>query len=277
MARVHKLLDLTWPRVGELARDRSVVFLLSSPIEQHGPHLPLGTDLLQAAAVMDQMAARVADGGWNVLVAPALPYTTAVLSRNYPGSVSVRSRNAVPFFTDILNSFASNGLRDIVVVSQHIDPPHVLAWEDSCRRAAAETGARAIEGDERLIFDDIRSGVLADVLGVDPAGDSHAGVFETSVVMAVRPELVVEEERRALPAVPLDYDRDLRGARDFRDLGDGRGYTGDPSRASAALGGRLVVRYAEAFGELVLAHLSGADVWPRLTITEMFPRVQPPT
>jgi creatinine amidohydrolase len=177
---------------------------------------------------MDAIAERVAAEGWHVLVAPALPYTTAVLSRAYPGSTSVRKGHAVPFFADVLNSFAANGLRNVVVVSQHIDPPHVLAWEEACKLAAAETGARAIEGYERMVFDDLRTDALRDLLlGGWPPGDSHAGLFETSVMLAARPDLVDAEALGRLEPAPMDFEEDLRRARDFRDLGNGLGYTGD--------------------------------------------------
>jgi hypothetical protein len=88
----------------------------------------------------------------------------------------VRKGHAVPFFADVLNSFAANGLRNVVVVvSQHIDPPHVLAWEEACKRAAAETGARAIEGYERMVFDDLRTDALRDLLGGGRPGTATPG------------------------------------------------------------------------------------------------------
>ena len=100
--RVLRLEEIPWSRVARLNPDRTVVFLLSGPIEQHGPHLPLGADLFQARTVLEAIAERVAADGWHVLVAPALPYTTAVLSRTYPGSTSVRKRHAVPSHRTVL-------------------------------------------------------------------------------------------------------------------------------------------------------------------------------
>lgn len=247
------------------------MFLLSSPVEQHGPHLPLGTDLIQAGSVMRRVALRVAARGWNVLVAPPIPYTTAVLSRVFPGSTSVRSRHLEGFFTDVIASFSANGFRDVVIFSQHLDPPHVLAWEHACAEAA-QLGARAIEGYERLVFDDLRSGALSDLFGTAGAGDSHAGVFETSVVMAARPGLVRKEVASGLVPMPVDFDRELRAATSFRDVGDGRGYTGAPAAASAAIGRALLRRYARRFGDLVLAHLQGDDMRERLSIAALFPR-----
>ena len=270
--RVLRLEEVSWSRVAQLDPARTAVFVPSGPVEQHGPHLPLGSDLFQAKAVMDAIARRVAATGRWVLVAPALPYTTAVLSRAYPGSTSVRKRNAVPFFADVLNSFAANGLRDVVVVSQHIDPPHVPAWEEACRLAAAQTGARAIEGYERMVFDDLRTDALRDLpLGGWPPGDSHAGFFETSVMLAVRPDLVDVEAAKRLGPSPMDFEEDLRRARDFRELGNGLGYTGNPAAADPEVGRELVRRCARAYGDLVLEHLEGGDVRDRLSVRHLFP------
>lgn len=148
--------------------------LLSGPLEQHGPHLPMGADLYQAAAVMDRVVRRVINKGWNVLIAPATAYTIAVLSRRYPGSVSVRRDHLVPYFIDVLDSFAANWLKQLVVFSQHLDPPHVLAWEEACRQAGHNTGARAIEGYEVLVVDDLRSGALRELFGKHGEGPTPA-------------------------------------------------------------------------------------------------------
>lgn len=259
---------MSWVEVAELDLDRTVVFLPSGPVEQHGPHLPLGSDLMQARLVMEEIARRVTARGWTALIAPALPYTTAVLSRHYPGSVSIRRQHIVPFFVDLLNSFANNGLRDIVVVSQHIDPPHVTAWEEACMRAGEESGARAIEGYERMVFDDLEEDRLNHLLGELSRFDSHAGLFEASVVMLAEPDLV----RAARETEPMRLTfGELRNAKDFRDLGNGMGYTGDPASATPEIGRALVDRYARSYGDLVLEHLDGGDVWDRLTIGHLFP------
>lgn len=151
----------------------------------------------------------------------------------------------MPFFADILNSFASNGLRDIVVVSQRIDPPHVLAWEEACKLAAQETGARAIEGYERMVFDDLRTNSLQGLLGESAAGDSHAGLFEASIMLAARPDLVDMRTAGRLEPAPMAFEKDLRQARDFRELGDGLGYTGNPAGGDPEIGRELVRRYPE--------------------------------
>ncbi|MEA2323647.1 MAG: creatinine amidohydrolase [Solirubrobacteraceae bacterium] len=269
--RRFELAEIAWSQVAELDPGRTAVFLVSGPLEQHGPHLPLGTDVFQATLVLDTIVERVTAAGWNALIAPTLPYTTAVLSRTYPGSVSIRSRHLVGFFADVLNSFAGNGLRDLVVCSQHLDPPHVLAWEEACRQAGRDTGARAIEGYERLVIDDLRTGALEPLLGAWSETDSHAGIFETSVMRVARADLAPREAADRLEPAPVSFD-ELRAARDFRELANGLGYTGHPAVADEEIGRELVRRYATGFGDLVLEHLAGGDVRERLSIAHVFDR-----
>lgn len=253
--RIARLEELSWEQVAALPGSSTVVLLLSGPLEQHGPHLPLGTDLFEAGLVRERLAARLAEAGWQVLLAPPLPYTTAVLSRTYPGSVSVRKAHLVPFFTDVLNSFASNGLSRLVVVSQHMDPPHIQAWEDACRAAAEQSGARALEGYERILFELFGDGTIGKLLGEAAAIESHAGAIETAITLVARPDLVGDYRR--LPAV-LGGFPSLSGIRDFHEVGDGSGYTGDPARASAELGERLLEEIVSRFFERVCGHLGFA-------------------
>ena len=122
-----------------------------------------------------------------------------------------------------------------------------------------------------MVFDDLRANALRHLLGEWAPGDSHAGLFETSVMLAVRPDLVDREALSRLEPAPTDFEEDLRRARDFRDLGNGLGYTGNLAAGDPEIGRRLVHRYAQAYGDLVVEHLEGSDVWDRLSVGHLFP------
>ena len=123
-----------------------------------------------------------------------------------------------------------------------------------------------------MVFDDLRANALRHLLGEWAPGDSHAGLFETSVMLAVRPDLVDREALSRLEPAPTDFEEDLRRARDFRDLGNGLGYTGDPAAGDPGIGRLLVRRYARAYGDLVVEHLERGNVWDRLSVRHLFPR-----
>lgn len=243
-----------------LDRSRTVVFLLGGPVEQHGPHLPLGTDIYAARCVHERIVERVVAAGYIALLAPPVLYGTAVLSADYPGSSSVRREVLTEFLIDVLTSFADDGFDQIVTTSQHIDPPYVRAWEAACGAVNERYGARAIHGYERFVLEDVLDRNLDVVLGVDMSGDSHAGTFETAVVRFLRPDLVDEAAVASLPPIPLDFRSDLQQANSFRALGDGRGYTGNPRLGTKDRGATLMDRYTARYWQVVERYLAGEDV-----------------
>src|SRR5947207_14579508 len=70
---VHTLASLTWPAVRDLPAEQTVAVLPTGAIEAHGPHLPLGTDIVIAEAMARAGAERLAGRGLHVLVLPSLP------------------------------------------------------------------------------------------------------------------------------------------------------------------------------------------------------------
>lgn len=256
---VRRLEEMTWTEVEALDRGVSVVTFVCGPVEQHGPQTPLGTDLYIAERVMRECARRLSGNGYTVLVAPAIPYVNALFSLPYPGSTSVRRRVVEEYLYDLLASFASSGFRHLLPVSQHVDPPWSRAARSACDRVNAEHGASAIHGFERLVLDLMEDPSVLGVEGLDLAGDTHAGVVETSLMLCLREDLVAREPLNELPPQPVAF-AELGKASSFREVGNGLGYTGDLSLASAELGQRILDYYTRRFSELILRHLNGEDV-----------------
>ncbi|MBX5464878.1 MAG: creatininase family protein [Clostridia bacterium] len=263
MSRYVELARATWTEVAALEPERTAVCLAVGPMEEHGPHLPLGTDVFNAEAMQRRLAARLLEAGYDVLLCPTLPYGTAPLARDFPGSVSIRREHLAGFVTDLLTSFARNGFRSLVVTSCHLDPPFIRALDEACRNVNEAEDARALHGYEALVLRDLAAGDPVALWGEAAAGDSHAGMIEASYLLAVAPELVRLDEARRLPPVPAPFSR-LRQLRSFRELGEGLGYTGRPAAASRAAGDLWWSRYEPVYSEAVLRHLRGEDVSPLL-------------
>ena len=88
---------------------------------------------------MHGCAELLADHGYPVVVAPTVPYVNALFSLPYPGSVSIRRKVVEEYLFGLLASFASDGFRNLVVVSQHVDPPWVRAADKACERVSGNT------------------------------------------------------------------------------------------------------------------------------------------
>jgi creatinine amidohydrolase/Fe(II)-dependent formamide hydrolase-like protein len=192
-----------------------------------------------------------------------VPYVNALFSLPYPGSVSIRRKVLAEYLLDLLASFASDGFRHLVLVSQHVDPPWVRTADEVCERVNAEHGARAIHGFERLVVDLLADPSQLDLPGLDLRGEAHAGATETGPMLHIREGLVREHLLKELPPQPVEFS-ELRGKKSFREVGDGLGYTGDLSRSTRELGERILGHYSDRFGDLLLRHLRGEDVRERL-------------
>ncbi|HEV2245140.1 MAG TPA: creatininase family protein, partial [Terriglobia bacterium] len=72
---IFRLEELTYTQVEALDRARVAVLLSVSPLEEHGPHLPVGTDLLTSGAICANLAERIIEAkpGWTVLIGPSIP------------------------------------------------------------------------------------------------------------------------------------------------------------------------------------------------------------
>src|ERR1043165_6982380 len=87
---VHDLVNLTWEEVRDLPRARAVAILPTGAIEAHGPHLPLGTDVIIAQAMSRRAAERLSGRGYDVILLPALAYTAAGFAAGFAGTLSLR-------------------------------------------------------------------------------------------------------------------------------------------------------------------------------------------
>lgn len=108
------LAEMSWEQVKEyLARDDRIIIPLGST-EEHGRHLGLGTDSLEAEAI-----ARGAGEATGVLVAPTLNYGMALAQMGFPGTISLRPTTLIAVLEDILRSLYRHGFRRVLVVNGH--------------------------------------------------------------------------------------------------------------------------------------------------------------
>jgi creatinine amidohydrolase len=220
--------ELTSPQVAELLTGpRTPVLLLPvGAVEPHGPHAPLGTDELISAGMCARAAERLAtDPELRVLVLPALNYGVTDLAVHFPGAISIGADTLRALVIDVCRALQDHGLRRIVVVNNHFEPAHVAAL----RAAVSEAGVAHL--------DLLRRANVARLTDEFRSGSCHAGQYETSLVLADRPDLVDADVMRELPAVRVDLPAGMSAGRaDFVELGMDRAYCGSPAGATAAEG-----------------------------------------
>jgi mycofactocin system creatininase family protein len=191
----------------------SILVVPLGSTEQHGPHLPLGTDSDVAVALADRLAAARAD----VLVGPVLPYGSAGEHAAFPGTLSIGAAALELVVVELVRSAAA--FAGVVLVSGH--------GGNAAPLAAAVATLRA-EGRAVLAWSPRVRG-----------GDAHAGRTETSLLLALAPHSVRFEaaepgDARPLAAVMAELRRSGVAAV------SPNGVLGDPTGATAAEGERLL-------------------------------------
>ncbi len=222
----------SWTDVRDwVAAGERLAFLPFGALEEHGPHLPLGTDTIVAVRVARLLAERV-DG----LLLPAVPYGDTWATAGYPGTVSLSPATVTAVAVDIGRATAGFGVRGLVIVNG-----------DFGNRGPLAAAVRTLSGEGI-------GAMVLDYPGLDAAiaqhrqsvplvgGMNHAEEIETSMVLAVDPELVRQGRYVAeYPALPVDFGiRPLQ----LHEVSKS-GVFGDPTPASAVTGEALYAAVIE--------------------------------
>jgi creatinine amidohydrolase len=217
--------------------------------EAHGPHLPLDTDVRISDELARRAAERLVGEGIPAVVLPTLPYGVTTSAAPFAGTLSIPPDVVVALVVELLASAAAQGAQGFIFVNSHFEPAHVDALFKAAERTRARTG-------RPVLYPNLASRRYASRLGAEfQSGACHAGSFETSLVLAVRPDLVTDV-RHTLPEVPIDLAAALRaGARDFKEMGASQGYFGQPAAATAEEGHALYDAMTDIVVEAVRAVL----------------------
>ncbi|RBY81765.1 mycofactocin biosynthesis peptidyl-dipeptidase MftE [Geodermatophilus sp. TF02-6] len=230
---MSSLAGAVWPDL----TGRPLLLVPLGAVEQHGHHLPLGTDTTVACAVaeaaVDVLDSRVPDGRVpdGVLLAPALAYGASGEHEDFPGTVSI----GTDALTGLLVEYGRSACRwadRLVLVNGHGGNLDALRTAGACLRA---------EGREVAWFP----------CGVAGA-DAHAGRTETSLALHVEPTLVRSDRAVAGETTPIAGLLPRLRAEGVRAVSP-TGVLGDPTGASAEEGAELLAGMAQRLADAVLA------------------------
>ena len=213
-------------------------------LEQAGPHLPLGTNVHIAGAVVDAVARRT-----GILRAPAFPYgVTLKGSSRFAGTAGLRRKTFHRAVNELLADWEDHGVEEFILVTAHPSSRHLEAL------------LMALTSDAVTTVFDLPSIDVRDLVEGEP-GLEHAGEVETSLLLHLLPEAV--STAHALDSSPTASARSryLRGHHPTPPQ-ESHGVIGFPSRATAAKGAAIFARYVDALSELLLAN-GGPEREPR--------------
>src|ERR671912_882298 len=138
MTSKYRYEEFTWPELREAVKQQRVAVLPVGTIEQHGPHLPLVTDVLTATEMSRRAVERLA--GEAVLM-PSVYYAFNEHHLDFPGTISVRGETFIQYVTDIGRSLAHHGFRKVLLVNGH--GSNVPYLDIAARNISNETDAIA--------------------------------------------------------------------------------------------------------------------------------------
>ena len=255
---VHALASMTWPAVRALPFARTVAVLPAGAVEAHGPHLPLGTDVIIAEAMARAGAERLAARGFDVVLLPALAFAPAPFASDFAGTMNTPPDATTLIVTGAVRSLAAHGIRTTVIANAHHDPAHVSAL----RRAVDEIAVS--NADAVLVFPDLTRRRWAGRLTAEfQSGACHAGRYEGSIVLAERPDLVRTDVMGTLTANPrslVDAMRD--GHATFAAAGGPEAYFGFPAEATAEEGRAIVDTLGDILADAVEEAVTARGAMP---------------
>jgi len=224
---------MTWEEVRDADRVGAVALLPVGAVEAHGPHLPLGTDVIIAEAMARSCAERLEQRGLTVFILPPLWYTAAGFADTFPGTVGIDPRTVSDLIRQVANSLKGHEITTLAIANAHLDPANLESL-----RAVADDPPHGT----RVVFLDLTRRHVAERLTEEfRTGACHAGRFEGSVVLAEKPELFHADIAADLEANPSSLSTAIRdGHKTFEEAGGPRAYFGWPAGATAEEGRETV-------------------------------------
>jgi creatinine amidohydrolase len=253
MSRKYRYGEMTWPEVKAAAARPCVALVPIATLEDHGPHLPIDTDLLLCASVCEMAASLAAD---RAVVVPAINHGYSPHHMDFPGALTIGPHTLIDYGLDVCKSLAHHGFGRILIVNGH--GSNTPFADIIARLTVVHTGVLAAAVNYWAA-----PGVatVANALREsEPIGGmNHACEFETSLYLALRPDLVDMSKAVAeLSHRPSkNYWTDLitgdgpLAMMEFWSQLSESGVMGDPSKATAEKGRALLDVAANGIIELI--------------------------
>lgn len=168
------LYEMTWIDVQSYLKGNDMVIIPMGSIEQHGPHLPLGTDYLIAFELSKKISAQT-----NVIVAPILMAGYSEYHNGFPGTISISAETVEKILSESVESLIKHGFKKFLILNGH--GGNNIIQDNLIDRIAQTTTVNALAIGVGSSFE------LSE--GIDSC-DWHAGKHETSVALNLIPDLV---------------------------------------------------------------------------------------
>jgi creatinine amidohydrolase/Fe(II)-dependent formamide hydrolase-like protein len=284
---VHKLEELTWPQIDAFDRRRTLFILPVGMIEQHGPHLPVGADTIGVTYEASGVSRRVSQSlpDWNIVMMPAVNYGQSGANQlggmpTHPGTYAIRQSTLRSLVADLGAQIAQNGFAWIFVMNGHGAPTHNIALNEACDFVSESyrvtmlhlTGLFRADAAIQAAGEKINAKFFSAADRSSFGMDVHAGVGETSGLLAIRPDLVAPDYK----TLPNQAGASLEELRKIATAPGWQGYLSSPARATAAHGRAVEAWWIDGFTELILRAVRGENMFIHPRVPDAVPEAVAP-
>lgn len=255
------LMEMTWEEVAEVLKVSDICLFGVAAIEEHGPHLPIGTDTFIVTEVLKATQRLLEAEGIRIVVGPTVEFGVNPGAMSYPGSITIRPDTLKALLVDYCESLYQHGFHHIGMLMGHDEDLHAMAM-------AAQDLVRAHPDLMVLTLNSMMASKASERASLKPRKpDGHGGAGETSRLLVTHPNLVKldrarpseEEERPLLREIPGGASP-LFGGGVYNPLADlirydhakgHPGQTGDPRLADPEIGRRAYEAKAAWIADVV--------------------------
>ena len=184
--------EITMEEFKKALRKTKTILIPFGTVEEHGRHLPLSTDTMVAVEALKRVAEKK-----RVFIAPPIHYGVCTSTRQHPGTITIKPSTLRALTRDIVVDCYNKGLRNFVLVTGHGGGLHINAMKEVAEELVEELKGikMAVVCPYTILYKE-----LSEI--AETENDSHAGELETSLILAIRPELVKGTSKEEYPTFP---------------------------------------------------------------------------
>jgi|TARA_B100000700_G_C14944802_1_gene808632 creatinine amidohydrolase len=237
----RKFENLTQPEIAKTLKENPLVILPTGSVEQHGSHLPAGTDIFAAEAISEEVAKLM-----NGLILPGGTLGVTPMHMPYEATISLSPETYMNLIFDVCKSAAIHGAKKLLVINWH--EGNIPSLSITCEKLHREVGLSVLIAQACY--------VAAEMYGPDCGGLTHGGEIEALAVLSHRPELVHLDRisQSSDQTIGSKMDR-LRRTKEYQPiLTDIRtiaasGWYGNPEHATIQKGQKMLLDVSKAIAK----------------------------
>ncbi|MBS3749468.1 MAG: creatininase family protein [Candidatus Thermoplasmatota archaeon] len=235
--KIIRFEELSWKQIDALDQSKTIFLLPISPLEEHGPHLPVGTDLLTAQDTAQQaiIILQKKHPSFIFVLLPFIPLGFAGFNTDFPGTVSVSSNVIKKVIYAYGKMLASQGFMHLLICTYHVALAHLKGIHAAKQKLRRKYDLVICEPWSAMFYSD-QIAKKEPKVEFDTKKEVHAGFRETSLMKYTHPGLV-DSTYKDLPLVFSEkIFSPISAFKSFKQLGITQGYVGSPSKADESYG-----------------------------------------